>query len=51
MCVISSGVQLTEQQRDRYNAIILAFGAGAGATFVHCLSCTDIEHNYLVSFF
>ena len=48
--VFSSGVQLTEQQWDRRNAIMLAFGAGVGASFVQCLSRKDIEHRYLISF-
>ena len=48
--VFSSGVQLTDQQWDRRNAIMLAFGAGVGASFVQCLSRKDIEHRYLISF-
>ena len=49
--VFSSGVVLTEEQQQRYNAIMMAFGGGADATFVHVLSSSDIEFNYSVSLF
>ena len=48
--VFSSGAVLTEEQQQRYNAITMAFGGRADATFVHVLSFSNIEFNYLVSF-
>ena len=44
--VFSIGVQLTEQQWDRRNAIMLAFGAGVGASFVHCLMIVGINKHW-----
>ena len=46
--LFSNGVELTDDQYDRLNAIMMAFGVGVKAVYVHCLSKTDIEHSYLV---
>ena len=49
--LFSNGVELTDDQYDRLNAIMMAFGVGVKAVYVHCLSKTDIEHSYLVCLF
>ena len=49
--LFSSGVDLTDNQMEMFNAIMMAFGSGVQAVYVHCLSQSDIFHNYMVFFY